>query len=245
MTADRFHDAISLLPGDLIAEADRRRSGRPKTLRWKRCAAMAACFVLILFAGRFGAAILAPKGGIGATESAVAIDVPAAAAPMEVLTEAAADEEPAANAASTQEQSASESYSIQRDALEDGLTSGFLNADWIQTPYGDAANYASASCVTLIPSREALDAYAQQEAQDRTAMLEHASYREEGWFDRYDLVAVRLPMTEPELLRIRESEDGWTIVLPEPGQKAQSYHLLLTVEKGLVSDEERIHIDFA
>ena len=42
MTADKFHDALTLLPSDLIAEADAVRSSRPKVLPLRRYAAMAA-----------------------------------------------------------------------------------------------------------------------------------------------------------------------------------------------------------
>lgn len=47
MTAETFHDAITLLPADLIEQADRRRSSPRPALRWQRYAAMAACFALI------------------------------------------------------------------------------------------------------------------------------------------------------------------------------------------------------
>lgn len=51
MTADQIHDALTLLPADLIAETDRRRSGTPKIIPWKRYAAMAACFALVFCGG--------------------------------------------------------------------------------------------------------------------------------------------------------------------------------------------------
>ena len=48
MTPDHIHDALTLLPSDLIAEADKKRQGAPKIIVWKRFAAMAACFALVL-----------------------------------------------------------------------------------------------------------------------------------------------------------------------------------------------------
>ncbi len=89
MTADKLHDAIGLLPADLVAETDRKRSGKPKVISWKRYAALAACFVLVLSAGRFALLLAAPRGA-GTTESAAAMDMPAAAAPMEAAPEAPA-----------------------------------------------------------------------------------------------------------------------------------------------------------
>ena len=49
MTAETFHDAISLLPVDLVAQADRKRNPPRPVLRWQRYAAMAACFGIIAF----------------------------------------------------------------------------------------------------------------------------------------------------------------------------------------------------
>lgn len=51
MTAEKLHDAITLLPADLIAQADLKRSASRPPLRWQRYAAMAACFGLICFSG--------------------------------------------------------------------------------------------------------------------------------------------------------------------------------------------------
>ena len=74
MTAEQLHDALTLLPADLIAETDKIRCAKPKILRWKPLAALAACFVLVLGSGWF----LMEQGLMGnSTEKA------AAAAPME------------------------------------------------------------------------------------------------------------------------------------------------------------------
>lgn len=51
MTAEKLHDAITLLPADLIAQADQKRSASHPPLRWQRFAAMAACFGLLCFSG--------------------------------------------------------------------------------------------------------------------------------------------------------------------------------------------------
>ncbi len=52
MTADKLHEALNLLPGDLIAETDALRC-RPRKaqLHWQRWTAMAACFAVVLLAG--------------------------------------------------------------------------------------------------------------------------------------------------------------------------------------------------
>lgn len=48
MTAEQLHDALTLLPADLVAQADKKRSRRPRGILWKRYAAMAACLAVIL-----------------------------------------------------------------------------------------------------------------------------------------------------------------------------------------------------
>lgn len=48
MTGEQFHDALTLLPADLIAQADEIRCRKPKILPWKRYAAIAACLAVLL-----------------------------------------------------------------------------------------------------------------------------------------------------------------------------------------------------
>ncbi len=72
MTVENLHDAIGQLPGDLIAETDRRRNSPKKVIPWQRCSAMAACLVLILCGSFFFTRLLAPKGSTRATDAATA-----------------------------------------------------------------------------------------------------------------------------------------------------------------------------
>ena len=52
MTSEKLHDALNLLPNDLIAETDALRTRKEKPpVRWQRWAAMAACLAVILLAG--------------------------------------------------------------------------------------------------------------------------------------------------------------------------------------------------
>ena len=78
MTTEQLHDALTLLPSDLIAEADKARCPKSKTLRWKPLAALAACFVLILGSGLF----LMRLELMGSVTEQAAAEAPAAAAPM-------------------------------------------------------------------------------------------------------------------------------------------------------------------
>ncbi len=120
MTAENLHDAIGQLPGDLVAEADRRRSHPRKVVAWKRYAAMAACLALMLFAGRYCMLLFASKGS-GAAMDMMA-EAPAAAAPRE--------EAQAAEAAPSM---VTESESVPKltvSSQEETLTLLFFACDW-------------------------------------------------------------------------------------------------------------------
>lgn len=81
MTVEILHDAIGLLPNDLLLETDRKRSSPIKVIPWKRITAMAASVALILFCG-----LLFRSGFMNTTKSAA----------PEMMQEAAAPEAPAA-----------------------------------------------------------------------------------------------------------------------------------------------------
>ena len=52
MTSEKLHDALSLLPADLVAETDALRTQAKKPqVHWQRWAAMAACLAVVLLAG--------------------------------------------------------------------------------------------------------------------------------------------------------------------------------------------------
>ena len=53
MNAEQFHDALTLLPEDLVAQADKFRSRRPKIIPWKRYATVAACFAVLMTSAVF------------------------------------------------------------------------------------------------------------------------------------------------------------------------------------------------
>lgn len=83
MTADHIHDALTLLPADLLAGTDALRTSRPKIIPWRKYAAMAACLLLVLGSG---ALVLNRDRGTKemAAESLLLQSAePAAAAPME------------------------------------------------------------------------------------------------------------------------------------------------------------------
>ena len=97
MTVHDLHDALNLLPSDLITAADRVRTGpKTKVVYWKRMIPAAACFVLLVGLGL----VLRGEDMLGhmmKTESAP--EAPAAMAPVpesqKVTADAAAPELPA------------------------------------------------------------------------------------------------------------------------------------------------------
>lgn len=101
MTSETLHDAITLLPADLITEADKRRSAPRSTIHWQRYAAMAACCAVVM-AGSMWCLQLLNRGG--AKEAAA--EVPAA---MQSVTDEAAPEEMPAEAAPRADAAAPES----------------------------------------------------------------------------------------------------------------------------------------
>ncbi len=61
MTAEHIHDALTLLPADLVAAADRRRHFPPKRIPWRRYTAIAACFALVCTMGWCCTLLFSPK----------------------------------------------------------------------------------------------------------------------------------------------------------------------------------------
>ena len=91
MTVENLHDAIGLLPGDLIAAADEKRCRKPKRIPFRHYAAVAACLVLVVGGAFVTFAMFASGGGnkYALTEQAACEMAPQApeaedqAAPME------------------------------------------------------------------------------------------------------------------------------------------------------------------
>ena len=102
MTAEHLQDALSLLSSDLIEEADAlRRNPKKAPIPFRRWAALAAAFVLVLSCGLFAARTGLMAGGGKNSEAIMqdtakvecATEAPAAAAPNILTDEAPAQEE--------------------------------------------------------------------------------------------------------------------------------------------------------
>ncbi len=72
MTSEKLHDALNLLPADLVAGTDALRT-KPKKpqVHWQRWAAMAACLAVVLLAGTMFSRLL---GRMGSSKTTAAVD---------------------------------------------------------------------------------------------------------------------------------------------------------------------------
>lgn len=72
MTSEKLHDALNLLPADLVAATDALRT-QPKKhqVHWQRWAAMAACLAVVLLAGTMFSHFF---GHMGSSKTAAAVD---------------------------------------------------------------------------------------------------------------------------------------------------------------------------
>lgn len=98
MTPEQLHDALGMLPADLIAETDKlRRAPKRTVIRWRSVAAMAACFLLVLGCGLFAADSILPALGGGTKEAMkeesmlAAPQAPAMAEPESAMEDASAN----------------------------------------------------------------------------------------------------------------------------------------------------------
>lgn len=114
MTADHIHDALTLLPADLIAEVDKKRSGKPRIIRWKRVAAMAACFALVLCSALLCLPMFA---GMGGSSEEAAAEAPMMQAPQEISGVRADPALPETQAAAAAEEPASAKVSAEEETL--------------------------------------------------------------------------------------------------------------------------------
>lgn len=72
MTSEKLHDALNLLPADLVTETDALRTQAKKPqVHWQRWAAMAACLAVVLLAGTMFSHLFGPKGS---SKTAAAVD---------------------------------------------------------------------------------------------------------------------------------------------------------------------------
>lgn len=254
MTVEQLHDALTLLPGDLVAEADKRRrkkfDHKPCVIQWQRMAAMAACLALVIFAGRFCMTAFGPKG----SSAAMADMVEMAAAPEAMMQSAAIEDVPAEAENGLPEpmapanRGAGDTGAVSKSTADSALrlAPGVLDTKWVETPAPSAANISGLPSVrALITSREALDAYIEERPMDLAALEDAAALWEENWFESHDLLLLQAAGTEGNtLLDIQEGDGQWTVSVPAPapGEDTKFYHIFIITEKGLIPSTEAVTI---
>lgn len=187
MNAEGFHDALTLLSPDLIAEADKCRQRTKAPARWKPLAAMAACFLLVLGAGWFWR--LAPGHSSAAPERGVSM---AEAAPVE-------------NAASG---------SVREDAAAD-TAAPLWEAVTVPTPDlpRSAVNRSSQPVLTLLTREDDWTAYENSATQELDALAEAVDISR---LSEEDLLLIYLPAQTARATDVVLTDKGLQVCLSEP-----------------------------
>lgn len=229
MTGEQFHDALTLLPEDLVAQADELRSRRQKVVPWKRYTAMVACLAIVMCSAVF-------FQNIRMKSAKTAMAVPFSAAKGEADT-GAPRMEAAQAAPETSGSTAVADSAIPFTCLE--------------TPYNphNTACYAHGPSASVMASYEELDAYLSK--WDRLYLLDTlrdaCEIYDEDWFASHDLLLIPVDcVTGSCAVTDRIIADGScevTVTLSgEDATEPTNYHILLPIEKGAVSDPENITI---
>lgn len=233
MTVEQLHDAIGLLPGDLLAETDRlRQAPRPKkTVLWKPVLAMAACLALIL-TGWFW--WFQPKGSAGGTADTASLQAAPAAGAVE-------------NGAAEEEKSAEEALPFRSQSA---ATDGTSLPETVSTPRLTGEPEDPAAALLTCPA-DWTDYRAQMGEQfDLTELEPWAAFLDEDWFAGQDLVLIRIenvPEGAAPQGEILQQEEGiLEIGLPQyPGaEDGTCWHILLPVEKGTLETSGQISLIF-
>lgn len=221
MTAEKFHDALTLLPLDLVAEADRvRQSPRKKQRHWERYCALAASLTVVILCGWFlnGALHTGSKSTDTTLTKEAAIQLPAPGA-------ASGNADPA-------DRVPSEEAAPETGELYPGIV---LLAPVENVPdLNSAVNTQAPPAVRLLTGPEELP---------------EGLTLSENWFDSHDLLLFHFSGFPecPQLIGIQAEETGWTFLFPaSDGQITQGkdWYLPVSVEKGLIAESDQLQVIF-
>ena len=231
MTAEQFHDALTLLPEDLVARADRIRSRKRTRIPWKSCAAIAACFAVLLCSAAF-------YRHFQQDSAPTAL----AAAPF------AANQEEAADAAEAPRMEAAKGTPADSDA---GATAdSAILYPCVETPCRPNAAVIDCS-VSILTSRAELEDYFEKmgEYYQLDALRDACDIYGEEWFTSSDLLLIPVDgVSAGQTCIVTEvsCQDGQcSIAITLTGEETgglTNYHVAVPVEKGAVSDTGQITI---
>ncbi|HBK26687.1 MAG TPA: hypothetical protein DDY90_08265 [Clostridiales bacterium] len=156
MTSEKLHDALNLLPADLVAATDALRT-KPKKrqVHWQRWAAMAACLAVMLLAGTMFSYFF---GHMGSSKTSAAVDK----APMSIA-EAAGQKNAAPDLGSAEEAAPADGGHTHAPAGEPEVTGG--------TEKG----YSGSTSVTVTLDK-GVHTISGSDADTLTDILEHLDY---------------------------------------------------------------------
>ena len=233
MTGEQFHDVLTLLPEDLVAQADELRSRRPKVVPWRQYAAMAACLAVLLYSAVF---IQNIRKKSAKTETAVSFS--------------AAKEEAAADTGTPRIEAA---QGAPETSGSEATADSAIAFTCVETPDNlhTTACYTHSPSATVIVSREELDAYLSK--WDRLYLLDTLRdaclIYDADWFASQDLLLIPVDgvsagqtcvVTE---VACQAGHCEITIALTgEETNELTNYHVAAPVEKGAVSGAEQITV---
>lgn len=222
MTSEQFHDALTLLPEDLVARADEFRSRKPKIIPLKRYAAAAASFAVLLVSAIYVHTL---------RQESTPTEMAAAAPYSAMRDDGAAAEAPRMEAAKGAPETSGSS------AMADSA----IPFTCVETPVNvhSTASFVHGPSATGIASREELDDYLSK--WDRLYLLDAlrdaCQIYDEGWFSSHDLILLPVDgVTGPcTVTNLTIADGGCEITVALSGEQTEeptNYHILLPVEKG-------------
>lgn len=242
MTVEQLHDAIGLLPSDLIAQVDARRCPAPKRIPLRRYAAMAACLGLIVCGALTIRRLTSAKGALDAVTMMGAEQAACEMAPEEGYEAAPlVPETPAEDRTVNQNSTAASGY-----ASDTSLSTVQVSTPCAQT----AVNTTSGDPITLITSREELISYwcSNDIRYDFSQMRPLCDGYDETWFETHDLLLNVVSAADIRerwwVAEIMEGSNGWDweILLShdhpaDTDGAAALVHLMTPLEKGKLDSE--------
>lgn len=228
MTVEQFHDALTLLPEDLVARADRIRSRKRTRIPWKSCAAIAACFAVLLCSAVFYRHFQQDNAPAALT-----------AAPF------AANQEEAADAAEAPRMEAAPA-----DSDSGATADSAILYPCVETPC--RPNAAPIDCsVSILTSRAELEDYFEKmgEYYQLDALRDACDIYGEEWFTSSDLLLIPVDgVSAGQTCIVTEvsCQDGQcSIAITLTGEETDgltNYRVAVPVEKGAFSDTGHITI---
>lgn len=258
MTAEKLHDALNLLPGDLVAATDALRcQPRKVKIHWARWATLAACAAVVIFCGwyfRAGFGKSASTADMAMQAESYEFGKAAPAEPNAAVSGASGDIAPEAAEESAADRernipAATESSETASTTCMAAVWKNQCTTRWRSL----SASLEDSPRMQLLRSVQELVAYV-EENQDYYAF--DADFRDslaiydEAWFEENDLLVVVMEpyTTVNDLLLTRSVIPGeygnvWELLLSgclEDVDAEGCWHVLMDLRKGVIKEDDTI-----